>query len=252
MLASALNASTEAGHAVPRELEKLLSGLIEKLEWVQLTHTDHAALAHLEDRIAALVKRLDASDCAAWFARRRRARARRSAGVYRPIARRRSRRPPKRRSPPAPRAEFAEIKQSERLPATLGFARGHAGHGRARRRSSRHDRERHPWSIGRKLRPGADAFAEARAPAPPPLPARIAKLEAIGRGLPVISEPARRGRACREPVPQRPAATRTPIDPSLPPDHPLEPGSAGSLAQSAVRCRTHRRVRSRGRIRSLR
>ena len=56
------SASTEAGHAVPRELEKLLSGLIEKLEWVQLTHTDHAALGHLEDRIAQLIKRLDASD----------------------------------------------------------------------------------------------------------------------------------------------------------------------------------------------
>jgi hypothetical protein len=62
ILASALNASTEAGHAVPRELEKLLSGLVEKLEWVQLTHTDRTALGHLEDRIAALVKRLDASD----------------------------------------------------------------------------------------------------------------------------------------------------------------------------------------------
>ncbi|HUC50214.1 MAG TPA: hypothetical protein VMA30_12575 [Xanthobacteraceae bacterium] len=61
-LAKALNASTEAGHAVPKELEKLLSGLIEKLEWVQLTHTDHAALGHLEDRIAQLIKRLDASD----------------------------------------------------------------------------------------------------------------------------------------------------------------------------------------------
>ena len=61
-LASALNASNEAGRAVPGELEKLLSGLIEKLEWVQLTHTDHAALGALEDRIAQLIKRLDASD----------------------------------------------------------------------------------------------------------------------------------------------------------------------------------------------
>ena len=61
-LANALNASNEAGRAVPRELEKLLSGLIEKLEWVQLTHTDHAALGALEDRIAQLIKRLDASD----------------------------------------------------------------------------------------------------------------------------------------------------------------------------------------------
>jgi localization factor PodJL len=62
ILAAALNASAEAGQAVPRELEKLLSGLVEKLEWVQLSHTDHTALAHLEDRIATLVKRLDASD----------------------------------------------------------------------------------------------------------------------------------------------------------------------------------------------
>ncbi len=61
-LAAALTASSEAGQAVPRDLEKLLAGLIEKLEWVQLTHTDHAALAHLEDRIAALVQRFDASD----------------------------------------------------------------------------------------------------------------------------------------------------------------------------------------------
>ncbi len=61
-LANALSASSEAGHAVPHELEKLLSGLIEKLEWVQLTHTDHAALGALEDRIAQLIKRLDASD----------------------------------------------------------------------------------------------------------------------------------------------------------------------------------------------
>ena len=61
-LTNALTASTEAGTAVPRELEKLLTGLIEKLEWVQLTHTDHAALAHLEDRIATLVQRFDASD----------------------------------------------------------------------------------------------------------------------------------------------------------------------------------------------
>src|SRR5580692_8050193 len=61
-LTHALTASTEAGTAVPHELEKLLTGLIEKLEWVQLTHTDHAALAHLEDRIATLVQRFDASD----------------------------------------------------------------------------------------------------------------------------------------------------------------------------------------------
>ena len=62
LLATALNTSTAAGYEVPRELEKLLAGLVEKLESVRLSHTDHTALAHLEDRIAMLVKRLDASD----------------------------------------------------------------------------------------------------------------------------------------------------------------------------------------------
>ena len=62
LLATALNNSTMAGCAVPRELERLLAGLIEKLELVQLSQTDHTALAHLEDRIAMLVKRLDVSD----------------------------------------------------------------------------------------------------------------------------------------------------------------------------------------------
>ena len=46
ILAAALNASAEAGQAVPRELEKLLSGLVEKLEWVQLgPHGSHRARA---------------------------------------------------------------------------------------------------------------------------------------------------------------------------------------------------------------
>ena len=45
-----------------------------------------------------------------------------------------------------------------------------------------------------------------------------------------------------------PPAPRKPIDPSLPPDHPLEPGSAGRSRDAAVRCRTHRRVGSRRRI----
>jgi localization factor PodJL len=66
-LAAALEASTEAGHAVPRELGKLLSGLIEKLERVQPTHAEYPALNQLEDRIAALVKRLDSSSARVGF-----------------------------------------------------------------------------------------------------------------------------------------------------------------------------------------
>jgi len=61
-LAHALNASTEAGQTVPRELEKLLSSLIEKLEWVRQTTTDPSVFKRLEERIVQLIGRLEASD----------------------------------------------------------------------------------------------------------------------------------------------------------------------------------------------
>jgi localization factor PodJL len=60
-LADALNASTEAGQTVPRELEKLLSSLIEKLELVRQT-TDPSVFKRLEEQIAKLIGRLEASD----------------------------------------------------------------------------------------------------------------------------------------------------------------------------------------------
>ena len=61
-LADALSASAEAGHAVPRELQKLLSGVVEKLEAVRLAAADPSAFRRLEDQIAQLISRLDASD----------------------------------------------------------------------------------------------------------------------------------------------------------------------------------------------
>jgi localization factor PodJL len=61
-LIDAINIAREAGKALPRDLEKLLVGLVDKLEKAQFRHIDDAALAHLEDRVTALVKRLDAAD----------------------------------------------------------------------------------------------------------------------------------------------------------------------------------------------
>jgi localization factor PodJL len=61
-LADALNASTEAGQVVPRELEKLLSGLIERLEGARGAAADPATLQRLEERITQLIGRLDVSD----------------------------------------------------------------------------------------------------------------------------------------------------------------------------------------------
>jgi localization factor PodJL len=218
ILASALNASAEAGHAVPRELEKLLSSLIEKLERVQLSQTDHAALTHLEDRIAALVKRLDASD----------ARLGTLEGVERGLA------------------DLLVYIDQLRDEASLGakpppFAasaleRG-LGYGKQSQRQVQEACEataavaEHQSMIeGAAPLEQPKAAAEPmtpsmQAPAPPPLPVdEIDQKDATATAA-IVPAPLPRS-ASPEPAPQPPAATRTPIDPNLPPDHPLEPGSA--------------------------
>ena len=40
----------------------MVAGLTDKIERLQLSRADHAAVNHLEDRIAGLVEKLDASD----------------------------------------------------------------------------------------------------------------------------------------------------------------------------------------------
>jgi localization factor PodJL len=218
-LTNALHASTEAGHAVPRELEKLLSGLIEKLEWVQLTHTDHAALAHLEDRIASLVQRFDASDArfghleavergiADLLVHIEQIRGTNGTGGLQP-------------------ADVAEIKQIEqRTQDSLEAVQGTVEHvvdrlamieSGMRESSSRAVPAPQPLVTAEETGPKQPAFASA--------PAQIPEV--------VDAPPVTPG----EPAPLPAAATaakRTPIDPDLPPDHPLEPGSAIGRARQA-------------------
>jgi localization factor PodJL len=59
-LADALAAHNQTGHAVPPAVD--VDGLIERIERAQLTRGDQAAVGHLEERIARLVEKLDASD----------------------------------------------------------------------------------------------------------------------------------------------------------------------------------------------
>jgi localization factor PodJL len=61
-LADALQARNHAGQSVPSALEGVIKGLAEKIERVQLLRSEPNALGHLEDRIAKLVEKLDASD----------------------------------------------------------------------------------------------------------------------------------------------------------------------------------------------
>jgi localization factor PodJL len=225
-LTNALTASTEAGTAVPHELEKLLTGLIEKLEWVQLTHTDHAALAHLEDRIATLVQRFDASDARLGHLE---AIERGIADLLVHIEELRgpnpgalSTRMPIAEEPLTVHAierEVAEIKQSERRTLdSLEAVQGTVEH------------------VVDRLAMIESGIRET-APVPAPEPPAAAAAAAVEPKLPafaVESAPA----PAPEVQPIEPASHRTaprkPIDPSLPPDHPLEPGSGRSRPASAA------------------
>ena len=217
-LTNALTASTEAGTAVPHELEKLLTGLIEKLEWVQLTHTDHAALAHLEDRIATLVQRFDASDARLGHLE---AIERGIADLLVHIEELRGPNPgalatrmPAAEEPLTVHAierEVAEIKQSERRTLdSLEAVQGTVEHVVDRLamiesgiRETAPVSAPEPPAAAVTAEPKLPAFAVEPAPAPAPEVAPI------------------------EPASHR-TAPRKPIDPSLPPDHPLEPGSGRS------------------------
>jgi localization factor PodJL len=232
-LATALNASTEAGHAVPRELEKLLAGLIEKLEWVQRTHTDHAALAHLEDRIAMLVKRLDASD----------ARLGQLDGIGRGLAdllvhieqMRGANGKGEATAKAKPAAvetierDVAEIKQSERRTQdSLEAFQGTVEHVVDRLAMIEIDLRGDKAKLAPAAPPPATATALKALAAPrsaaPPEPA------VVPENLPVAAAPRP---APIEPALPRVAAARRPIDPNLPPDHPLEPGSAAGRSRPA-------------------
>jgi localization factor PodJL len=246
-LANALTASNEAGRAVPGELEKLLSGLIEKLEWVQLTHTDHAALGALEDRIAQLIKRLDASD----------ARFGNLAAVERGIAdllvhidqirggNGVAAAAMPRKPVDAIARDVAEIKRSEqRTQDSLEAVHGTVEHvvdrlamiesgihdGTSRASASADTQAMQEPSKESAIAPAKES---AREPAPDRRAKPAAPAEAKAVATPAsrsIAEPpaamATSTSAFVDTAARRGSTARTPIDPHLPPDHPLEPGSA--------------------------
>jgi localization factor PodJL len=220
-LAAALTASSEAGQSVPRDLEKLLAGLIEKLEWVQLTHTDHAALAHLEDRIATLVQRFDASD----------ARLSHLEAIERGLAdllvhieeiRGVNSGAGALFAQPAARAierDVAEIRESERrTQESLEAVQGTVEHVVNRLATI---------ETGLHADATPQASPESAPAAAPPVPAPEGEA-AVAE--PEVAPPLAPEPAAVEPTP-RVSSPRAPIDPTLPPDHPLEPRSTANRSR---------------------
>ena len=225
-LATALNASAEAGHAVPRELEKLLSGLIEKLEWVQLTHTDHTALAHLEDRIATLVKRLDASDSRLGLLE----------GVERGLAdllvhMDHLRGVTSERDGLVGKPPISDVIEQEvvRTQDSLEAVQGTVEHVVDRLAMIESDIRVDRARTALTEEPSPVEVQEPPPPPPPPAPERLATLAPAEVSSASYAFPAEPSYEAAKPVEpevasRRLAVARAPIDPSLPPDHPLEPG----------------------------
>lgn len=61
-LSDALAARSQNGASIPPRLEALVESLSDKIEQIQQSRGENVAVGHLEDQIVALVKRLDASD----------------------------------------------------------------------------------------------------------------------------------------------------------------------------------------------
>jgi localization factor PodJL len=240
-LTAALAASGEAGQATPRDLEKLLAGLTEKLERLQLTNTDQAALAPLEDRIAGLVQRFDASD----------ARLGHLDAIERGLADLLVHvdeiRVMKGGAAPAPQEfpavatierDVAEIKQSERhTQDTLEAVQGIVEHLVDRLATIE-------GSLHREWEPRAAPVAQSQPAHGPALVPAAHEAEFADAAQAAVSassatlfgpppSPSAPALISAEPPASPSANARPAIDPSLPPDHPLEPGFTSSRPRTA-------------------
>jgi localization factor PodJL len=202
-IADALQSRHQQNGEEARDLDAVFHGLTDKLEQLQLTPGDHTAVHHLEDRIAALVEKLDASD----------ARLSHLEAIERGLAEllihiEHQRLPNAMRSAEAP--DFDTIKREvQRNQDALEAVHGTLGHllDRLSMIETGFQGGQRPTSM----------------PAPAPAAANPSVFEAsMGRpAAPVMPAPA-------------PEHDRHSIDPDLPPDHPLEPGSGGARAHQAM------------------
>jgi localization factor PodJL len=219
--AGAMLACAEAGHAGPHALEKLLSAVIEKLERNRLSQTDHAAFHRLEDHIALLIQRLDASDA--------------QLGNLQSIER-------------ALADLLVQIDRAHAEPATVDAIAHEVAEiklGEQRTQDSLeavHSAVEQPVNrlamIEGDIRDAAkpvkarsdppSVSATEKPPKPPPEPDAAMDTAPwsmpIGASLSLVATDGARRAHTRRP----------PIDPTLPPDHPLEPGSAGVLRSPSI------------------
>ena len=243
-LADALEARNRHGQDVPRDIDDVVKGLIDKIDRLQISRGDHAAFGHLDERIALLVEKLDASD----------ARLNHLEALERGLAEllihlEHQRLPHLAGAAANPLPEVdalnrdvADLKEIEKKTQDLLEA-FHGTLGHVVERLAMIETDMRGMTTQERAAPAAPAaplaprLAPAVAPAelpiaPPSPPPRLPEVETAAAApeeedFAALDEEvaAAPHHAAANPVPA-PANERRPIDPNLPPDHPLEPGVA--------------------------
>jgi localization factor PodJL len=217
-LSTALEASAQSGWAVPPRLEALVGSLSDKIEQIQNSRGNTDAFGHLEDRIVSLVEKLDASDSRLGHLE---ALERGLADLLMHVEANKDSGP---RADPSPGVN--DLKNDiARTQDALEAVHGTLGHvvdrlamiekdirGGGRPHAAAESEMPIAQPVGRvavravESPPLAAAMPAPAPPPPPPPPAAVA---------PPPQQAPRR----------MPQAAQLPIDPDLPPDQPLEPGS---------------------------
>jgi localization factor PodJL len=199
----------QAGASVPGDLDAIVKGLADRLERIGFTRSDQAAVGQLEDRITHLVEKLDNSN----------ARLDHLETIERALADLLvflERQPEVSAAPPSPEVDSLrqDVKQTQ---SSLQNVQGALDHLIDRLATIEADMR------SASLLPAADA------PGPQPAAATMASRPAVAAtaAVPTVAAAAPAAVAPARPAsPAPPPHEQRPIDPSLPPDHPLEPGAA--------------------------
>lgn len=240
-LADALEQRAQSGGNVPPMLDALVHSLSDKIELIQQSRGDNLALGHLEDRIVKLVERLDASDSRLGHLE---AIERGLADLLMHIEDMRANKGaegPRADSAPAVDALKSDIARTqnalEQVNGTLGRVVDRLAGIEKDMRSGVRPRPVSDEEFAAAQQPLGGVTARVVGDAPQPAaPARAPQTAESARPpqpAPVAAPP--------PPPPPRPApkhlpsVSQLPINPELPPDMPLEPGSGPPPLRAGAR-----------------
>jgi localization factor PodJL len=219
----------EAGQAVPSRLETLIGALNEQLARIDLGHGDAAALGHIENQIAQLSERIAASDARLGNAEMI---ERGLADLFLQIE--------------EVRANAIQAAEFKRDLADLRLTQSESDRRTQQTLDAVHntierlvDRLAQIETVRRADTPAASQMpspaAAPRAPGPA-MPAAKAPPAVFAAAPPAALAPpaAPSVPAQVRPVPMQAVQERRPIDPDLPPDHPIEPGLGAARGRPAT------------------